>query len=80
MEEDLIKSIVIASVSRKAGVDEREVTMESRLADDFGIDSLDRLETTLEIERECDVVFTDQEEERVVTVGDYVELVKAKQG
>lgn len=79
MKEDLIKSIVIAAVSKKAGIDAKEVAMDSKLADDIGLDSLDRLETSMEIERECDVVFTDQEEEGVVTVGDYVELVKTKQ-
>ncbi len=79
MREDLIKSIVTAAVAKKAGISMSEVTMESKLADDIGLDSLDRLETSMEIERECDVTFTDQEEESVVTVGDYVELVKAKQ-
>ncbi|MBR0116458.1 MAG: hypothetical protein IJM04_04170 [Prevotella sp.] len=79
MKEDLIKSIVIAAVSKKAGIDAKEVAMDSKLADDIGLDSLDRLETSMEIERECDVVFTDQEEEGVVAVGDYVELVKTKQ-
>lgn len=79
MREDLIKSIVTAAVAKKAGIAMSEVTMESKLADDIGLDSLDRLETSMEIERECDVTFTDQEEESVVTVGDYVELVKAKQ-
>ena len=78
MREDLIKSIVTAVVAKKAGIAMSEVTMESKLADDIGLDSLDRLETSMEIERECDVTFTDQEEESVVTVGDYVELVKAK--
>lgn len=79
MREDLIKSIVTAAVAKKADIAMSEVTMESKLADDIGLDSLDRLETSMEIERECDVTFTDQEEESVVTVGDYVELVKAKQ-
>ena len=51
MREDLIKSIVTAAVAKKAGIAMSEVTMESKLADDIGLDSLDRLETSMEIER-----------------------------
>lgn len=61
---------------------EKEVKPESKLKDDLGLDSLDIVELTMELERECSISISDDECRTLngseATVDDVVELVDSK--
>jgi len=64
-------------VVEQLGVDAEEVTMESKFIDDLGADSLDIVELIMALEEEFDMEIPDEEAEKISTVGDVVEYIKA---
>lgn len=52
-----------------------EIKRESRLSDDVGLDSLDRIEVQINIERFYNIRLDDEVWERAETVGDYSKIV-----
>ena len=70
---DKVKEIVVEQL----GVDEDEVTMSASFVDDLGADSLDIVELIMAFEEEFDVEIPDAEAEKISTVGDAVEYIKA---
>ena len=70
-----VKDIIIEQL----GVDEEEVKMEASFIDDLGADSLDIVELIMALEEEFDLEIPDKEAEKIATVGDAVEYIKAHQ-
>ena len=70
-----VKDIIVEQL----GVDEEEVKMESSFIDDLGADSLDIVELIMALEEEFDLEIPDKEAEKIATVGDAVEYIKAHQ-
>jgi acyl carrier protein len=70
-----IKSII----ADRLGVDEAEVTPEASFKDDLGADSLDLVELVMELEDEFDLEISDEEAEKISTVGDVLEYIKSRQ-
>jgi acyl carrier protein len=68
-----VKEIVVEQL----GVEESEVTMEASFIDDLGADSLDIVELIMALEEEFDLEIPDKEAEKITTVGDAVEYIKA---
>ena len=66
-------------VVEQLGVEEDEVTMESSFIDDLGADSLDIVELIMALEEEFEIEVPDEEAEKITTVGDVVEYIKAQQ-
>lgn len=62
----------------RLGVDESEVKLESSFKDDLGADSLDVVELVMELEDEFDMEISDEDAEKIVTVGDAVNYIKAQ--
>ena len=62
-------------LSEQFDVEEDEITMESKLAEDLGADSLDVVDLIMAIEDEFEVEVLDEDIEKVVTVGDIVNYV-----
>jgi acyl carrier protein len=58
-------------------VEEDTVTMGANFIDDLNADSLDIVELVMEMEREFDIAIPDEEAERIRTVGDAVNYIKA---
>ena len=58
-------------------VDPNEVTMETTFADDLGADSLDVFQIIMGLEVEFDIEIPNEQAEKIVTVGDAVEQIKA---
>lgn len=58
-----------------ACVNREDITKESDLVDDLGIDSLEKVEVVMAIEREFNVTITDEDLEDVHTVAGLVKLV-----
>ena len=70
-----VKEIVVEQL----GVEEDEVTMESSFIDDLGADSLDIVELIMALEEEFEIEVPDEEAEKITTVGDVVEYIRAQQ-
>ena len=68
-----VKGIIVEQL----GVTDTSVTMEASFIDDLGADSLDIVELVMAIEEEFDIEIPDSDAEKVVTVGDVVDYIKA---
>ncbi|GIV58732.1 MAG: acyl carrier protein [Rhodothermaceae bacterium] len=75
-----IEAKVKAIIVEKLGVDEEEITPEASFTNDLGADSLDTVELIMEFEKEFDLTIPDEEAEKIATVGDAIEYLKAKVG
>ena len=71
--EDKVKEIIVDQL----GVDADEVTNEASFIDDLGADSLDTVELVMALEEEFSMEITDEEAEKIKTVGDAVEYIKS---
>ncbi|NMA65750.1 MAG: acyl carrier protein [Clostridiaceae bacterium] len=70
-----VKDIIVEQL----GVEENEVTLEASFIDDLGADSLDIVELIMALEEEFDLEIPDKEAEKITTVGEAVEYIKAHQ-
>ena len=77
MESDP-KAQVIAIIADKLGVEESDVEESASFTNDLGADSLDTVELIMEFENAFDVTIPDEDAEKIVTVGDALEYLKAK--
>jgi acyl carrier protein len=74
---DVLERVTKIIVDR-LGVEESQVTLEASFKDDLGADSLDVVELVMELEDEFDMEISDEEAEKIVTVGDAVNYIKSK--
>jgi acyl carrier protein len=74
--ESRVKEIIIDQL----GVDGKEVTLEAKFIDDLGADSLDLVELVMALEEEYDTEITDEDAEKIQTVGDAIEYIKSHMG
>jgi len=68
---DKIKAIIVEQL----GVDESEVTPEAHFIDDLGADSLDTVELVMALEEEFGIEISDEEAEKIQTVGDVAKYI-----
>ena len=73
MEFEKLKKIIVDVLN----VDENEITMDTTFIDDLGADSLDVFQIIMGLEEEFDIEIPNEEAEKIVTVGDAVEQIKA---
>ena len=64
-------------IEEKLGVDASEVKPEATFTNDLGADSLDTVELIMELEKEFNITIPDDQEEKIVTVGDAISYVEA---
>lgn len=69
---------VKAKIAEQLSIDENEITMDSGFVDDLGADSLDIVELIMALEEEFDMEIPDEDAEKITTVGDVVEYIKAR--
>ena len=65
-------------VADHLGVDEQKVTDESSFIDDLGADSLDTVELVMAFEEEFGSEISDNEAEKILTVGDAIKFIETK--
>lgn len=64
-------------IVEQLGVEEDDVAMESSFIDDLGADSLDIVELIMALEEEFELEIPDSEAEKITSVGDVVNYIKA---
>ena len=71
---DQVKSIIVEELGTK----EELVTMEARLSEDLGADSIDAVELIMKLEDTFDVSVSDEEAQAMTTVKDIVHYLEQK--
>ena len=75
---DDISNKVRKIVADHLGIEEIKVTEESSFIDDLGADSLDTVELVMAFEEEFGAEISDNEAEKILTVGDAVKFIERK--
>jgi|TARA_B100000678_G_C18175081_1_gene488813 acyl carrier protein len=75
---DDISNKVRKIVADHLGIEEIKVTEESSFIDDLGADSLDTVELVMAFEEEFGSEISDNEAEKILTVGDAVKFIEKK--
>jgi len=70
-----VKNIIVD----RLGVDESKVVMEATFKEDLGADSLDVVELIMELEDEFDLEISDEDAEKITSVGDVVTYISQHQ-
>ena len=72
--EERVKEIIVEQL----GVNEDEVIPEASFIDDLGADSLDIVELVMAMEEEFDMEIPDEDAEKIQTIQDAINYIKAK--
>jgi acyl carrier protein len=72
--EAKVKEIIV----NKLGVDDGQITPEASFTNDLGADSLDTVELVMEFEKAFNLQIPDEDAEKIGTVGDAINYIKAK--
>ncbi|MCD7033812.1 acyl carrier protein [Metabacillus sp. GX 13764] len=75
---DVLERVTKIVIDR-LGVEEAQVKPEASFKDDLGADSLDVVELVMELEDEFDMEISDEEAEKIATVGDAVNYIQSQQ-
>jgi len=81
--EDIIMSLeqeVIDIVVEQLGVDEKDVTPEKSFVEDLNADSLDLTELIMTFEERFGFEISEEEAEKLKTVGDVIHYINQKKG
>jgi acyl carrier protein len=70
--EERVKQIIVEQL----GVNESEVKPEAKFVDDLGADSLDLVELVMALEEEYNMEISDEDAEKILTVGDAIEYIR----
>lgn len=73
---DVLERVTKIVVDR-LGVEESEVKLEASFKEDLGADSLDVVELVMELEDEFGMEISDDDAEKIVTVGDAVNYIQS---
>jgi len=71
--DERVKKIIVEQL----GVEADEVTPEAKFIEDLGADSLDIVELVMALEEEFGIEIPDEDAEKIVTVKDATEYIKA---
>ncbi len=74
--EERVRKIVVEQL----GVKEEDATLAASFVDDLGADSLDTVELVMALEEEFETEIPDEDAEKITTVQQAVDYVKAHQG
>lgn len=69
-----VKEIIV----NKLGVDEAQITPAASFTNDLGADSLDTVELVMEFEKAFNLQISDEDAEKITTVGDAINFISSK--
>ena len=72
--EERVKNIIVEQLR----VEPEQVKPEAQFVNDLGADSLDTVELIMALEEEFDIEIPDEQAEKIKTVGEAIEHIKAK--
>ena len=78
MAEENIKKDVIAVIAEQLGVDISEVTESKSFIEDLNADSLDLTELIMTLEDKFEISISEEQAEKLKTVGDVISFVTKK--
>ena len=73
-----VEAQIKEAIVEKLGVEESKVTNSASFINDLGADSLDTVELIMEFENRFGIQIPDEDQEKIATVGDAINYVKAK--
>ena len=71
--EDRVRRIIVEQLA----VSDKEVNGKASFVDDLGADSLDIVELVMALEEEFNIEISDEDAEKIKTVGDAVQYIEA---
>ncbi len=72
--EDRISELIVDQL----GVTKEEIVPEASFIDDLGADSLDIVELVMAMEEEFDIEISDEDAEKIQTIGDAISYLKSQ--
>ena len=72
---DQVKNVLVEQL----GVEEGDVTEEASFQEDLGADSLDLVELIMELEDQFEIKISDEDAQRIQTVGQAVDYISSHQ-
>ncbi|MBN8851710.1 MAG: acyl carrier protein [Sphingobacteriales bacterium 50-39] len=73
-----IETKVKAIMMDKLGVEEHALDRKASFRNDLGVDSLDMIETIMELEKEFSITIPDEAAEKLTTVGSVIDYIVAQ--
>jgi len=73
---DEVEYKVIEIISKSLSLDKSKITLQSRIAEDLGADSVDQVEIIMELDKVFGVDISDEEAAKIFSVADAVEFIK----
>ena len=73
---DTIKDRVLKIIDKQLNKDTSEIKLDSRFAEDLGVDSLDRVELVMALEEEFQCEIADEEAEKIKTIQDAIKYIE----
>lgn len=65
----------IMQILQEKGLVDEQTNLESRLDEDLGLDSLEKIKTLMAIETKFNITIPDENSERLLTIGDVVDYI-----
>ena len=75
---DEVESKIIEIIAESLELDKSRITLQSRLAEDLGADSIDQVEIVMAIDAAFHIETPDDAASKIITISDAVEFVKQK--
>lgn len=72
---EVVRPLVHRIVRDELGVDRDKITDDARFVDDLGADSLDIVELVMGFEEEFRITITDEDAQRITTVGEAIQYI-----
>lgn len=76
VDSDTIEQRIRPLIAEQLGVEESKVTRSASFVEDLNADSLDLVEMIMSLEEEFKIEISDEEAEKIQTVGDAVDFIQ----